>query len=195
MLSRPAAGPSLAPRRGSGRGPANAAGVKKDGWLGRYYEDFEVGDVYRHRLGRTVTETDNTLFTMLTLNTNPIHFDENLAAKTPFGKILVNSCFTLSLAVGLSVSDLSEHVMANLGWNDIKLPAPVFIGDTIYASSEILAKRESGSRHDVGIVTARTTAVNQHGTTVISYERTFMVYKQGHDPRDGAAPHPQAGAG
>jgi acyl dehydratase len=158
--------------------------VRKEGWLGRYYEDFEVGDVYRHRLGRTVTETDNTLFTMLTLNTNPIHFDENLARKTPFGKILVNSCFTLSLAVGLSVSDLSEHVMANLGWNDIRLPNPVFIGDTIYASSEILAKRESGSRQDMGIVTARTTGVNQDGKTVISYERTFMVYKHGHDPRD-----------
>jgi acyl dehydratase len=156
----------------------------KEGWRGRYYEDFEVGDTYRHRLGRTVTETDNTLFTMLTLNTNPIHFDENLAQKTPFGKILVNSCYTLSLAVGLSVSDLSEHVMANLGWNDIRLPSPVYIGDTMYASSEILAKRESGSRTDVGIVTARTTGVNQRGETIISYERTFMVYKRGQDPRD-----------
>src|SRR3984957_5404084 len=146
--------------------------MEQSGWLGRYYEDFAVGDIYRHRLGRTVTETDNTLFTMLTLNTNPIHFDENLARKTPFGKILVNSCFTLSL------SDRSEHVMANLGWNDIKLPNPVFIGDTIYASSEILAKRESGSRQDMGIVTARTTGVNTDGKTVISYERTFMVYKK-----------------
>ena len=156
----------------------------KEGWRGRYYEDFEVGDIYRHRLGRTVTETDNTLFTMLTLNTNPIHFDENLAQKTPFKKILVNSCFTLSLAVGLSVSDLSEHVMANLGWNDIKLPSPVYIGDTMYASSEILDKRESSSRKDLGIVTARTTGVNQRGETIISYERTFMVYKRGQDPRD-----------
>ncbi|HEV2642893.1 MAG TPA: MaoC family dehydratase, partial [Candidatus Elarobacter sp.] len=109
---------------------------------------------------------------------------ENLAAKTPFGKILVNSCFTLSLAVGLSVSDLSEHVMANLQWNDVKLPKPVFVGDTLYASSEIRAKRESGSRADVGIVTARTTGVNQRGETVIAYERTFMVYKRDHDPRD-----------
>ena len=156
----------------------------KEGWRGRYYEDFEVGDVYRHRLGRTVTETDNTLFTMLTLNTNPIHFDEHLAAKTPFGKILVNSCFTLSLVVGLSVSDLSEHVMANLQWNDVKLPSPVFVGDTIYASSEILGKRESNSRPDVGMVTARTTGVNQDGKVVISYDRTFMVYKAGRDPRD-----------
>ena len=160
----------------------------KEGWRGRYYEDFEVGDIYRHRLGRTVTETDNTLFTMLTLNTNPIHFDENLAQKTPFGKILVNSCFTLSLAVGLSVSDLSEHVMANLQWNDVKLPSPVFIGDTMYASSEILAKRESEKRKDVGIVSARTTGVNQRGETIISYERTFMVYKRGQDPRDAIQP-------
>src|SRR4030088_2520233 len=121
---------------------------------------------------------------MLTLNTNPIHFDENLATKTPFGKILVNSCYTLSLAVGLSVSDLSEHVMANLGWNDIRLPSPVHVGDTMYASSEILAKRESGSRTDVGIVTARTTGVNQRGQTIISYERTFMVYRSGRGPRD-----------
>ena len=157
----------------------------KAGWLGRYYEDFEVGDIYRHRLGRTVTETDNTLFTMLTLNTNPIHFDAQLAERTPFGKILVNSCFTLSLAVGLSVSDISEHVMANLGWNDIRLPSPVFIGDTISASSEILAKRESESRPDVGLVTARTIGTNQREQTVISYERTFMVYKRGRDPRDG----------
>ena len=156
----------------------------KEGWRGRYCGDFEVGDVYPHRLGRTVTETDNTLFTMLTMNTNPIHFDANLAAKTPFGTILVNSCYTLSLAVGLSVSDLSEHVMANLGWNDIKLPSPVYIGDTIYASSEILAKRESESRPDVGLVTARTTGTNQREQTVISYERTFMVYKRGKDPRD-----------
>ena len=143
-----------------------------------------MGDIYRHRLGRTVTETDNTLFTMLTLNTNPIHFDAQLAERTPFGKILVNSCFTLSLAVGLSVSDLSEHVMANLGWNDIRLPSPVFIGDTISASSEILAKRESESRPDVGLVTARTIGTNQREQTVISYERTFMVYKRGRDPRD-----------
>jgi acyl dehydratase len=156
----------------------------KEGWRGRYYEDFEVGDVYRHRLARTVTEADNTLFTMLTLNTNPIHFDAQLAERTPYGKILVNSCFTLSLAVGLSVSDLSEHVMANLGWNDIRLPSPVFVGDTIAASSEILGKRESSSRPEVGIVTARTTGTNQRAETVISYERTFMVYKRGKDPRD-----------
>jgi acyl dehydratase len=141
-------------------------------------------DIYKHRLGRTVTETDNTLFTALTLNSNPIHFDQNLAEKTYYGKILVNSCYTLSLAVGLSVADLSEHVMANLGWDGIRLPAPVFVGDTIYASSEILFKRDSSSRPNVGLITAKTTAHNQHGQTVVVYERTFLVYRRGEDPRD-----------
>ncbi len=158
--------------------------AEKPGWQGRYFEDFEVGDVYKHRLGRTVTETDNTLFTALTLNSNPIHFDQHLAETTFYGKILVNSCYTLSLAVGLSVADLSEHVMANLGWDGIRLPNPVFVGDTIYAQSEILLKRESASRPHVGIVTARTVAHNQRKETVVSYERTFMVYKRGFDPRD-----------
>ena len=179
--------PHLRFRGGAGGVRREARAMVKDGWKGRYYEDFEVGDVYRHRLGRTVTESDNTLFTMLTLNTNPIHFDENLAASTPYGKVLVNSCFTLSLAVGLSVSDLSEHVMANLGWDGMTLPNPVFVGDTMYASSEILGKRESSSRPDVGIVTARTTGVNQRGQTIITYERTFMVYRRGKDPRDALA--------
>jgi itaconyl-CoA hydratase len=156
--------------------------MEKAGWLGRYYEDFEVGDVYRHRHGRTVTETDNTLFTMLTLNTNPIHFDAEYARQTEFGRVLVNSCFTLSLVVGLSVSDLSEHVMANLGWTDIVLPHPVFVGDTIHAHSEILAKRESTSRPAVGIVDARSVGENQRGETVVSYRRTFMVYRRGYGP-------------
>jgi acyl dehydratase len=156
--------------------------MEKPGWQGRYYEDFEIGDMYRHRLGRTVTESDNTLFTMLTLNTNPVHFDAEYASKTEFGRILVNSCFTLSLVVGLSVSDLSEHVMANLGWTDILLPNPVFVGDTIRARSEILEKRESKSRPEVGIVSARTVGENQRGQTVISYKRTFMVYKSGYGP-------------
>lgn len=156
--------------------------MEKPGWQGRYYEDFEVGDVYRHRLARTVTEADNTLFTMLTLNTNPIHFDIEYAKQTEFGRILVNSCFTLSLVVGLSVSDLSEHVMANLGWTDIVLPHPVFAGDTIHAHSEILAKRDSHSRPFAGIVEARTTGENQRGETVVAYRRTFMVYRRGYGP-------------
>jgi itaconyl-CoA hydratase len=154
----------------------------QNGWQGRYYEDFTVGDVYRHRLGRTVTESDNTLFTMLTLNTNPIHFDAEYAKQTEFGQILVNSCFTLSLVVGLSVSDLSEHVMANLSWTDVMLPHPVFVGDTIRAHSTILGKRESASRPSVGIVEAETVGENQRGVRVISYRRSFMVYKRGHGP-------------
>lgn len=162
--------------------------MQKPGWQGRYYEDFEAGDVYHHRLGRTVTSEDNTLFTMLTLNTNPIHFDAHLGESTPYGKILVNSCFTLSLAVGQSVTDLSEHVMANLGWDEVRLPAPVFVGDTIYSRSTILEKRESSKRPDVGIVSARTESVNQRGEIVISYKRTFMVYKRGRDPRDAFVP-------
>jgi itaconyl-CoA hydratase len=156
--------------------------MEKTSWQGRYYEDFEVGDLYRHRLGRTVTESDNSLFTMLTLNTNPIHFDAEYAGRTEFGRILVNSCFTLSLAVGLSVSDLSEHVMANLGWTDVLLPNPVFVGDTVRAHSEILSKRESKSRPNAGIVEAKSVGENQRGEIVVSYRRTFLVYKRGCGP-------------
>ena len=156
--------------------------MEKTGWGGRYFEDFEVGDIYRHRLARTVTDADNTLFTMLTMNTNPIHFDAEYAKVTEFGQILVNSCYTLSLVVGLSISDLSEHVMANLGWTDILLPNPVFVGDTIRAHSEILSLRESKSRPNVGIVEARTVGENQRGAVVISYRRTFMVFRAAHDP-------------
>ena len=156
--------------------------MEKPGWQGRYYEDFAVGDVYRHPLGRTVTESDNTLFTMLTLNTNPIHFDVEYARQTEFKQILVNSCFTFSLVIGQSVSDLSMHVMANLGWTDVVLPNPVFVGDTIRSRSEILDKRESKSRENVGIVTAKSVGENQRREIVISYRRTFMVFKHGHGP-------------
>jgi acyl dehydratase len=155
----------------------------KQGWEGRVYEDFEVGDVYVHPLGRTVTSTDNTWFTLLTCNTNSIHFDHAYAARTEFGRPLVNSAFTLALVTGLSVIDLSQNVMANLGWDEVRLPAPVFEGDTIYAKSEVLEKRESKSRPNVGIVRVRTTGFNQDGTTVIEYLRTFMVYRRGHVPQ------------
>ena len=113
---------------------------------GRYYEDFNVGDIYEHRPGRTITETDNTWFTLLTMNTHPLHFDAHYAKKTEFGRPLVNSALTLSIVAGMSVSDLSQKAIANLGWENIKLPAPVFAGDTLYAESEVLAKRESKSR-------------------------------------------------
>ena len=152
--------------------------------FGRYYEEFEVGDVYEHRPGRTITETDNTWFTLLTMNNHPLHFDTEYAAQSEFKKPLVNSCLTLSIVVGMSVSDVSYKAIGNLGWNDIKLTAPVFAGDTLYAQSEVIAKRESQSRPTQGIVTVRTTGLNQHGKTVISYERTVLVPKRGHGVED-----------
>ena len=154
----------------------------KPGWTGRVYEDFAVGDVYEHPLGRTLLAADNTWFTLLTQNTNPIHFDEHYSAQTEFGKPLINSCLTLALVTGQSVTDLSQNVMANLGWDEVKLPNPVFAGDTIYSRSEILETRESKSRPTVGIVRVRTTGVNQHKTPVIEFTRTFMIWKRGHVP-------------
>jgi itaconyl-CoA hydratase len=154
----------------------------KKGWSGRFYEDFEVGDIYPHPLGRTVTKTDNIYFTLLTQNTNPIHFDDVYSKNTEFGQPLVDSTFTVALVTGQSVSDLSQNVMANLGWDEIRLPNPVFEGDTIYSYSEILEKRESNSRPNVGIVKAKTFGYNQEGKVVISYKRTFMVYKREHAP-------------
>jgi itaconyl-CoA hydratase len=154
----------------------------KKGWSGRVYEDFEIGDIYPHPLGRTVLAADNTWFTLLTMNTNPIHFDQNYASKTEFGKTLVNSCLTLAIVTGQSVTDLSQNVLANLAWDDIRLPNPVFEGDTIYAKSEVLEKRESKSRPNVGIVRVKTTGFNQNSAVVIEFNRTFMVYKRGHTP-------------
>ena len=144
-------------------------------WRGRFYEDFDVGDVYRSRLGRTITETDNTWFTNLTLNTNQVHFNAPYAEKTRFGRILVNSTFTLALVAGLTVPDTSENAVANLGWTDIRLPSPVFVGDTLWAESEILDLRVSESRPTVGIVSMRSRGVNQRGEVVVEYLRTFMV--------------------
>ncbi|BBL81160.1 molybdenum cofactor biosynthesis protein MoeC [Rubrobacter xylanophilus] len=156
--------------------------AKKEGWKGRFYEDFEVGDVYEHPLGRTVTTTDNIWFTLLTQNTAPIHFDHHYASQTEFRRPLVDSTFTLALVTGQSVTDVSQNVFANLGWEEVRLPAPVFEGDTIYSRSEVLSKRESRSRPDVGIVTVRTEGYNQDGTVVISFKRTLMVYKRDHAP-------------
>jgi acyl dehydratase len=155
----------------------------KEGWTGRFYEDFEIGDLYRHPLGRTILSTDNTWFTLLTQNTAPIHFDHHYAAQTEFGKPLVDSTFTLALVTGQSVWDVSQNVMANLGWDEVRLPHPVFEGDTIYSQSEVLEKRESRSRPNVGIVKVKTTGYNQDGTAVITFTRTVMVYKRGHAPR------------
>ena len=147
---------------------------------GRYLEDFTVGDVYEHRPGRTINEADNTWFTLLTMNNHPIHLDANYAAKSEFGKPLVNSALTLAMVVGMSVSDLSYKSIANLGWDKIRLTAPVFAGDTIYAESEILAARESRSRPNQGIVTARTTGKKSDGTVFMTYERSILVPKRGH---------------
>jgi itaconyl-CoA hydratase len=155
----------------------------KPGWSGRVFEDFAVGDVYEHPLGRTVLDADNVWFSCLTMNTNPIHFDAEYASRTEFGKPLMNSCFTLALVTGQSVVDLTQNAVANLGWDAVRLPHPVFAGDTIYSRSEVLETRESKSRPAVGIVRVKTTGVNQHGTPVIEFTRTFMVWKRGHAPR------------
>ena len=163
----------------------------KQGWTGRVYEDFEVGDIYQHPLGRTVLTVDNSWFTLLTQNTNPIHFDHHYAAQTEFGRPLVDSTFTLALVTGQSVTDLSQNVMANLGWDEVRLPNPLFEGDTVYSRSEVLEKRESKSRPNVGIVRVRTTGFKQDGTIVIEFLRTFMVYKRGHVPQTARTSIPE----
>jgi itaconyl-CoA hydratase len=151
----------------------------------RCWEDFEVGMVIPHPLGRTVTGTDNAWFTLLTANTNPIHFDHHYAAQTEFGRPLVNSTLTLALVTGLSVADVSQQGV-NLGWDEVRLPAPVFEGDTIYARTEVLATRPSGSRPGMGLVEVRTTGFKQDGTVVMTFRRTILVYRRGHAPL-----HPQ----
>ena len=161
-------------------------------WRGRFFEDLDVGDTFRSRLGRTITETENTWFTCLTLNTNQIHFNVPYAKRTQFGRPLVNSTFTLALVTGMTVPDTSENAAANLAWTDIKLPKPVFAGDTIWAESEILEKREVRSNHDVGIVTMRCRGVNQSGEVVIEFKRTFMLYKR--DAADAAPTFPKTDA-
>ena len=152
--------------------------------FGRYYEEFEIGHIYQHRPGRTITETDNTWFTLLTMNTHPLHFDNEYGAASEFGKPLVNSAFTVALVAGMSVSDVSHKAIANLGWKEIRLPAPVFVGDTLYAESEVLDKRESKSRPNAGIVTVRTRGVKRDGTVVCDFDRTMLIPKRGHGVED-----------
>ena len=151
--------------------------------VSRTYEELEVGSVYRSRFGRTVLEADNVWFTLLTQNTNPIHFDRAYAAKTEYGQPLVDSTFTLALVTGQSVMDISQNAMANLGWDQVRLPNPLFEGDTVYSRSEVLEKRESKSRPNVGIVRFKTTGYKQDGTVVIEFERTVMIYRRGHVPQ------------
>ncbi len=148
---------------------------------GRVFEDYTVGTVFDHPVGRTVIETDNVWFTNITMNMNPLHFDAHYSSQTEFKKPLVNSCFTLALVTGLSVVDV-DHAFANLGWDEVRLPAPVFVGDTIYARSEVVDARVSRSRPSAGIVKLRTTGFTQDGTVVITFTRTVMVYRRGHVP-------------
>lgn len=145
---------------------------------GRCFEDFAVGELYRSRLGRTISETDNTWFTLLTMNTNQIHFNVPFAEGTEFGAPLVVSTLTLAIVLGLSVADTSENAVANLGWGDIKLPKPVFAGDTLWAESEVLTVRESKSRAGCGIVGIRTRGINQRAEVVIEFTRSFMIFKR-----------------
>jgi acyl dehydratase len=146
--------------------------------LGRYYEDFAVGDVYRHPLGRTISEADNTWFTLLTMNTNQNHFNAHFAERAPVGRIIVNSGLTVAIVLGLSVIDVSQNASMNLGWDEIRLTHPVFVGDTVYAESIVLEKRESASRPYAGIVTCRTRGLNQDGDEIMSWRRSVMVYKR-----------------
>ena len=151
-------------------------------WEGRFLEDFTVGDVYRHAHGRTISEADNTWFTLLTNNTHDIHYNADYASRTEFGRPLVVSTLTLAIVTGLSVSDVSQNAVANLGWEAVRLPAPVFAGDTIYAESQVLEVRPSKSRPGQGIVRVRTRGFNQDDVTVLYFERSVLVYARSHRP-------------
>jgi itaconyl-CoA hydratase len=160
-------------------------------WSGRYLEDFHVGDRYEHPMGRTITQADNIWFTLLTQNSASLHVDANYAANTQFGRPLVNSTLVLSIVTGQSVFDVSFNVFANLGWDEVRMPHPVFEGDTLYSSSEVLAVRPSNSRPSTGIVQVATSGRNQHGEEVITFHRTVMVYRRGYGPRaQGPVPCP-----
>ncbi|MHB8530743.1 MAG: MaoC family dehydratase [Caulobacteraceae bacterium] len=152
--------------------------------FGRYLEDFTVGDTYEHRPGKTVLESDNHLFTLLTLNTHPLHFDAEYGKATEFGRNLVVSTYTLSLLIGMSVTDCSQKAIANLGMDEVRFTAPVFAGDTLYGESEVLAKRPSKSRPGQGIVTIRTLGKNQRGETVCTFRRDMLIPGRGQSVED-----------
>ncbi len=152
------------------------------GWEGRFLDDFTVGDVYRHAHGRTISQTDNTWFSLLTNNPHDIHSNADYASKTEFGKPLVVSTLTLAIVTGLSVPDVSQNAVANLGWENVRLTAPVFAGDTIYAESEVLEVRPSKSRPTQGIVRVRTRGFNQDGVTIMEFERAVHVYTRAGRP-------------
>ena len=153
----------------------------RPGWQGRFYEDFEVGDVYQHPLGRTISEADNTWFTLLTMNTNQAHFNAQVGASSEFGRMLVASPLTIAIAMGQSVADTSQNAFANLGVDELRLTAPVFVGDTIWSESIVLAMRGSGSRPQAGIVSVRTRTLNQDAAEVLSFTRSFYVHRRGAD--------------
>jgi len=165
-------------------------GNLKPGWVGRYFEDFEVGDVYRCRYGRTVTEYDNISFTLLTCNTNQIHFNREYGARTEWGQCLINSTLTLAIVVGMGVEDISENGFA-LGWDEVKVPHPLFAGDTLYSESEVLEVRASRSRPEQGLVKVLSRGYNQHGDVVIEFKRSVMVWKRAHAPRKDLFPTPK----
>lgn len=158
--------------------------------FGRYYEEFEVGDHYRHPLGRTISEADNTWFTLLTMNTNPMHFDARYAEQSEFGRIVVNSGLIVAIVLGQTVFDTSQHAFANLGWEEIRLTHPVYVGDTLYAESRILDKRESGSRPHCGIVKVRSRGLNQDGVQVVEWRRSFFIYNRNADGATNPFPDP-----
>ncbi|WP_172331869.1 MaoC family dehydratase [Mangrovicoccus sp. HB161399] len=145
------------------------------GEIGLYFEDFEVGHIYEHRPGRTLTDADNIHFSLITMNYHPMHCDANFASKSEFGKLLINSGLTVATVLGMSVPEISGKAVANLGWEEIKLMAPVFAGDTIYAESEVLEKRASNSRPGQGIVKVRTLGKKHDGTVFMSFERSALI--------------------
>ena len=144
---------------------------------GNFYEDFALGQVYRHQLGRTIGEADNRWFSLLTMNTNQLHFNADYAKKSEHGQELVNSGLTVALVLGISVADISQNAIANLGWKEIRLTAPVYVGDTLYGESVIIGLRPSASRPEAGIVTCATRGLNQRGEEVLDFERTFMLWR------------------
>ncbi len=160
------------------RGDDAFDGEIRAGWEGRYFEDFVVGDVYRHPRGRTILEADNTWFSLLTNNPHEIHSNADYAARTEFGRPLVVSTLTLAVITGLSVPDVSQNATANLGWDKVVLTAPVVAGDTLYAESRVLEVRPSRSRPGQGLVRVATRGFNQRGETVITFERTVLVYRR-----------------
>lgn len=162
-------------------------------WRHRYFEDFHLGESFRHAVGRTITETDNTWFTLVTVNTNQLHFNREYAQATEFTAPLVNSCLTLSIVTGLTVADISQHAVANLGWDDVRLTHPVRVGDTLWAESMLLEKRPSESRPEAGLVKIGTRGINQDGRVCITFTRTILVRRRdsGDDPAQAAFPNPE----